>query len=113
MAKVKKAKRDDRIVLYLRVKSAERARIAEIAEKRGHPHTLASVAAEMIGRGLAECAQEARVSQIPLEIPQNPSQPSVTARADRGAYAQRVRGADSIRTGADMNRTALLKTRQK
>lgn len=50
--KAKKAKHDARIVIYLRVRPTERARIAKIAEKRGHPHTIASVAAEMISRGL-------------------------------------------------------------
>jgi molybdenum cofactor biosynthesis enzyme len=49
----KKAKRgDDRIVAYVRMKQEDHAMIAQIAEKRGYPHTIASVAAEMISRGL-------------------------------------------------------------
>jgi hypothetical protein len=54
MPKGKKAKRNDqRVVTYVRVTPEEHALIAEIAQKRGYPHTIASVAAEMIARGLA------------------------------------------------------------
>jgi hypothetical protein len=59
MAKAKKAKRDDYSVMYIRLRSAERTRITKIAEKRGHPHTLASVAAESILRGLPALESEA------------------------------------------------------
>jgi hypothetical protein len=49
----KKTKRgDERVTTYVRVKSEEHALIVQIAEKRGWPHTIASVAAEMISRGL-------------------------------------------------------------
>jgi hypothetical protein len=54
MTRAKKAKRDDRVVTYVRITSGEHARIAKIAEVRGYPHTIASVAAEMISRGLKE-----------------------------------------------------------
>jgi len=55
MPRAKKAKRvDDRVVTYVRMKSEEHEQIAQIAEKRGYPHTIASVAAEMISRGLKE-----------------------------------------------------------
>jgi hypothetical protein len=53
MAKAQKSKRDDRVVTYVRVKQTEYAQILKIAKKRGHPHTIASVTAEMISRGLA------------------------------------------------------------
>ena len=49
----KKAKRDKRVVTYVRVKPEDYALIEEIAKKRGYPHTIASVATEMISRGLA------------------------------------------------------------
>jgi hypothetical protein len=53
MPRAKKAKRgDNRVVTYVRVKPAEHALIVKIAEKRGYPHTIASVAGEMISRGL-------------------------------------------------------------
>lgn len=54
MSKVRKAKR---VVTYVRVKLEDHARIKQIAAKRGHPHTIASVAAEMISRGLKEDAE--------------------------------------------------------
>jgi hypothetical protein len=55
MSKARKAKRgDNRVVTYVRVKPEEHALITQIAEKRGYPHTIASVAAEMISRGLKE-----------------------------------------------------------
>lgn len=54
MSKAKKAKRgDDRVVTYVRVTPAEHAQIVQIAALRGYPHTFASVAAEMIARGLS------------------------------------------------------------
>lgn len=49
----KKPKRDSRIVSYIRLEAKEHARISKIAKKRGRPHTFASVAAEMISKGLA------------------------------------------------------------
>lgn len=54
MSKVKKAaKRDSRSVMYVRVAPQERAQIEQIVKERGYPHTMASVAAEMLSRGLA------------------------------------------------------------
>jgi len=53
MAKAKKRKRDPRIVMYMRVRPEEHARVVKIARRRGLPHTIASVAAEMFARGLA------------------------------------------------------------
>lgn len=50
--KVKRKRNDDRIVTYVRVAPLEHAQITRIAKKRGRPHTIASVAAEMISRGL-------------------------------------------------------------
>jgi len=53
MQKARKAKqRVPHVVTYVRVTPEEHALIAQIAEKRGYPHTIASVAAEMISRGL-------------------------------------------------------------
>jgi hypothetical protein len=53
MPKAKKVKRvDDRVVTYVRVRPEVHAQIVQIAEKRGYPHTIASVAAELISRGL-------------------------------------------------------------
>lgn len=48
----KKFKRDNRVVTYIRVKPEEHAQIAKIANTRGRPHTIASVAAEMISKAL-------------------------------------------------------------
>jgi molybdenum cofactor biosynthesis enzyme len=59
MTKAKKTKRDNRIVMYLRVKPEEHKKIAKIAKERGYPHTIASVAAEMFARGLAVAAPSA------------------------------------------------------
>jgi len=53
MTRAKKSKRDDRVVTYVRVRPEEHARIAKLAEDRGYPHTIASVASEMISKGLA------------------------------------------------------------
>jgi hypothetical protein len=53
MSRAKKAKRDNRVTMYVRVKPKEHARIAALAEKRGYPHNMSSVASEMISRGLA------------------------------------------------------------
>ena len=47
-------KRDNRVVTYVRVKPEEYKQIVKIVAKRGLPHTIASVSAEMISRGLAE-----------------------------------------------------------
>lgn len=52
MSRAKKAKRDDRIVTYIRLSPKHHARVAQIAKKRGYPHTLASVMAELIARSL-------------------------------------------------------------
>lgn len=49
----KKAKRGSSIVMYVRVRPEEHARVVKLVEQRGYPHTIASVAAEMISRGLA------------------------------------------------------------
>jgi hypothetical protein len=66
MSKAKKVKRNNRrVVTYVRVKSEEHALIAEIAEKRGHPHTIASVAAEMISRGLKAAANTMQTERRP------------------------------------------------
>jgi hypothetical protein len=59
----RKAKRDARVVTYVRVKPEEHALIAEIAGKRGWPHTIASVTAEMITRGL-----KAEADTSPAEV---------------------------------------------
>ena len=48
----KKLKRDNRLVAYIRLNAKEHAQISKIAQKRGHPHTFASVAAEMISKAL-------------------------------------------------------------
>jgi hypothetical protein len=53
MARAKKAKRNDRVVMYIRMAPEIRARIVEIAAERGYPHTIASVTAEMLSKGLA------------------------------------------------------------
>lgn len=51
--KAKKAKRGSSIVMYVRVRPEEHDRVVKLVEQRGYPHTIASVAAEMISRGLA------------------------------------------------------------
>lgn len=48
----KKRTPDNMVVAYVRMKKDDHKDIAELAEARGYPHTLASVAAEMISRGL-------------------------------------------------------------
>ena len=48
----KRARRDNRVVAYIRMNAKEHAQISKIAQKRGHPHTFASVAAEMISKAL-------------------------------------------------------------
>jgi hypothetical protein len=58
MASAQKAKR---CVMYVRVKPEEHALITQIAKKRGYPHTIASVAAKIIARGLSA---EARAAQV-------------------------------------------------
>jgi len=40
------------VVMYVRVRPEDRALITKIAEERGYPHTAASVAGEVIARGL-------------------------------------------------------------
>ncbi len=49
---MKKARRSQPIVTYVRMTPEMRARITEIVAQRGYPHTIASVAFEMIERGL-------------------------------------------------------------
>lgn len=55
----KKNKRDRRVVAYIRMNAKEHAQISKIVQERGHPHTFASVAAEMISKGLATAMKEA------------------------------------------------------
>lgn len=53
MPSAKKAKRNNnRAVMYVRVKPEEHAQIAEMAAQRGYPHTIASVASELISKAL-------------------------------------------------------------
>ena len=59
MARAKKARRSNDVVTYFRMKPEVRTRIAEIAAKRGWPHTIASVTAEMIEQGLKAEAKAA------------------------------------------------------
>lgn len=62
-ANAKKAKRSNHTVMYVRVKPEEHALIDQIAKKRGYPHTKASIAAELISKGLAaEVEAEAAAS---------------------------------------------------
>ena len=56
MARSKKTRSDDLLVMYVRVKRAARDKIAQLAKKRGYPHTLASVLGDVIDRGLASAA---------------------------------------------------------
>ncbi len=58
MSRAKKAKRDNRVVMYVRVKPEEHALIAEIASQRGYPHTIASVASEMFSKILKMEAEQ-------------------------------------------------------
>lgn len=48
----KTSKHDNRIVTYIRINAKEHAKISKIARKRGRPHTISSVAAEMISKAL-------------------------------------------------------------
>ncbi len=65
MPKARKVKhRAPDVVTYVRVKPEEHALIAQIAEKRGYPHTIASVAAEMISRGLKTEAMAAGQTEV-------------------------------------------------
>ena len=50
----KKSKPDSLIVVYTRVTPKEHAHLSKIAKRRGRPHTLASVTAEMISRSLQQ-----------------------------------------------------------
>ena len=52
MAKAKKAKRDSRIVAYVRLQPEVHAWIAKLAAERGYPHTFTSVATELISKGI-------------------------------------------------------------
>ena len=52
VSSTKSTKRDDRVVAYIRMNAKEHAQISKIAQKRGYPHTFASVAAEMISKAL-------------------------------------------------------------
>lgn len=45
-------RRDGRFVMYVRVSGPDHQRIEQLVKERGYPHTLSSVAAEMITRGL-------------------------------------------------------------
>ena len=49
-----KSKPDGLIVIYTRVTTKEHARLSKIAKRRGRPHTLASVTAEMISKSLQQ-----------------------------------------------------------
>lgn len=59
MARAKKARRSNDVVTYFRMTSEMRARIAEIAAKRGWPHTIASVTAEALSHGVPVLEAEA------------------------------------------------------
>lgn len=70
MAKPKKAKRDGRIVMYVRLPPQEYAQIAAIVKQRGYPHTLTSVSTELILRALASGFDKAAAptsGQVPRE----------------------------------------------
>jgi hypothetical protein len=60
MSSAKKAKRDNRVVTYVRIPAEEYAQITKIADQRGYPHTIASVASEMISKGLKVETEVAR-----------------------------------------------------
>lgn len=47
-----KAKRADQTVIYMRLPIVVLDRVRKIADKRGWPHTIASVGAEALERGL-------------------------------------------------------------
>lgn len=57
LKKAAKAKRTDRVVMYIRINPTEHAQITKIVKSRGLPHTIASVAAELISRGLHNLAE--------------------------------------------------------
>jgi len=52
VAKPKK-RGESSVVVYMRVKPEEHARLMKIVKERGWPHTIASVTAEIFSRGLA------------------------------------------------------------
>lgn len=52
MARTKKKKPDNRIVTYVRLQPEIHQEVVQIAEERGYPHTIASVATEMVALGL-------------------------------------------------------------
>lgn len=60
-----KSKRDDRIVTYVRLKPEEHAQIAQIANQRGYPHTIASVTSEMVSKGLKTEAAPPQIYKLP------------------------------------------------
>jgi hypothetical protein len=61
MLKARKAKRGGgTIVTYMRLKSEAHAQIVQIAKERGWPHSIASVTAEMISRGLKTLPKASR-----------------------------------------------------
>jgi len=61
MPKAKKPKRDNRGVLYIRATQKVRASIEKIAAQRGYPHTVSSVAFDLIVKGLrVEAAQNTK-----------------------------------------------------
>ena len=51
MARTKK-KRDDRILTYVRLLPEVHQQVVQLAQGRGYPHTIASVATEMVALGL-------------------------------------------------------------
>lgn len=51
MARTKK-KRDGRILTYVRLLPEIHQQVVQLAEERGYPHTIASVATEMVLLGL-------------------------------------------------------------
>lgn len=60
-----KKPKDNRIVAYIRMKPEEHALITKIAKKRGYPHSFASVAAEMISRGLTATGEVEETNGAP------------------------------------------------
>lgn len=47
-----KKKRDDRILTYVRLQPEIHQQVVRIVQERGYPHTIASVATEMVSLGL-------------------------------------------------------------
>lgn len=62
MARAKKSKHGSREVMYIRVTPEVRESIEKIAAQRGYPHTVTSVAFDMITKGLrVEASQNPRL----------------------------------------------------